>query len=252
MPRVVASIEARMGSSRFPGKVLADVGGQPALTRLLRRLRHCRLLDDIVLATTVSPSDDALAAWAIRENVAVYRGSEDDVLARVVQAQSRMESDIVVEVTGDCILLDPELIDVGVKTFLHNDCDVVSNVFPVTYPMGEDVQVFRLSDLAQVERTVFDPAVREHVSLYFYDNPQKYRIFNLFAPLRWHAPAYRFQLDYRADHDFICAIYRHLAPAYGDWFGLEEIMNLLRRKPELLTINCDCEEKAARCEAKAA
>ena len=249
MPRVVASIEARMGSSRFPGKALADVGGQPALTRLLRRLRHCRHLDDIVLATTVAPADDALVAWAERENVKMYRGSEEDVLSRVVQAQTYMKSDVVVEVTGDCILLDPELIDMGVKTFLRNDCDVVCNVFPVTYPMGEDIQVYRLSDLAEVERTVSDRAVREHVSLHFYDNPQKYRIFNLFAPQRWHAPNYRFQLDYREDHRFINAIYAHLAPAYGDWFGLEEIMRLLRRKPELLNINRDCEEKAARSEA---
>lgn len=248
MPRVVASIEARMGSSRFPNKVLADVGGQPALTRLLRRLRHCRHLDDIVLATSVSSSDDALVAWAERENVSLYRGSEDDVLQRVVQAQTYMEADIIVEITGDCILLDPELIDMGVKTFLHNDCDVVCNVFPVTYPMGEDIQVYRLNNLAEIERTVSDPAVREHVSLYFYDNPQKYRIFNLFAPQRWHAPDYRFQLDYHEDHRFINAVYEHLAPAYGDWFGLEEIMRLLRRKPELLNINRNCEEKAARTE----
>lgn len=249
MPRVIASIEARMGSSRFPGKALADVGGQPALTRLLRRLRHCRHLDDIVLATSTSPGDNALAAWAEREKVAVYRGSEEDVLKRVVGAQRSMESDIVVEITGDCILLDPELIDMGVKTFLNNDCDVVTNVFPVTFPMGEDIQVFRLRDLSDVERTISNPAVREHVSLYFYDNPRRYRIFNLFAPARWHAPEYRFQLDYPEDHQFINAVYRHLAPAYGDWFGLEEIMRLLRRKPELLALNRDCEEKSARSES---
>ena len=243
-----------MGSSRFPGKVACRCGTeQPALTRLLRRLRRCNRLDDIVLATTVSPADDALASMGdTAKKLPSIAAAKTTCLHRVVQAQTRMKSDVVVEITGDCILLDPELIDMGVKTFLHNDCDVVSNVFPVTFPLGEDVQVFRLSDLAEVERTVFDPAVREHVSLYFYDNPHKYRIFNLFAPLRWHAPEYRFQLDYRADHDFICAIYRHLAPAYGDWFGLEEIMNLLRRKPELLTINSDCQEKLARCEAKAA
>ncbi len=124
------------------------------------------------------------------------------------------------EVTGDCILLDPELIDMGVKTFLHNDCDVVCNVFPVTYPMGEDIQVYRLSDLAEVERTISDPAVREHVSLHFYDNPQRYRIFNLFAPQRWHAPDYRFQLDYREDHQFINAftsISRPRMATGSDW-----------------------------------
>ena len=248
MSKVVASIEARMGSSRFPGKVLSDIAGQPALTRLIRRVRRCRALDAIVLATTVSPADDALEAWSEREGVAVYRGSEEDVLNRVVNAQRKMDSDIVVEITGDCILLDPDLIDMGVQTFLHNECDVVTNVNPVTFPMGQDIQVYRLSDLEQVEQTVFDPAVREHVSLHFYENPQRYRIFNLFAPRRWHAPGYRFQLDYEADHRFLNAVYARLEPAYGDWFGLEEIMRLLHHAPELLEINRDCEEKAARLE----
>ena len=159
-----------------------------------------------------------------------------------------MKSDIVVEITGDCILLDPDLVDMGVTTFLHNDCDVVTNVYPVTYPMGEDIQVYQSSDLAHVESTITDPSVREHVSLHFYENPNLYRIFNLFAPARWHAPTHRFQLDYPEDHRFINAVYGYLEPAYGDWFGIEEIMRLLRHKPELLEINRDCEEKAARIE----
>ena len=103
--RVVASIEARMGSSRLPGKVLADVQGVPALTRLVRRLRACRRLDDIVLATSTNAADDALEAWARRESVAVSRGSEADVLQRVVDAHAQMNSDLVVEITGDCPLL---------------------------------------------------------------------------------------------------------------------------------------------------
>jgi spore coat polysaccharide biosynthesis protein SpsF len=246
MPRIIASIEARMGSSRFPGKVLADVAGQPALTRLARRLRRSRTLDDIVLATTTAPADDALEAWAGSEGVPVYRGSEEDVLRRVVEAQRFMAADLVVEVTGDCTLLDPELIDMGVTTFLENDCDVVTNVRKLTFPMGMDIQVFRLSALAEVERTITDPAVREHVSLYFYENPSLYRILHLFAPHRWHAPDYRFQFDYPEDHRFLTEVYRHLEPDLGDGFGIEEIMDLLRRHPELADINRHCKEKSAR------
>ena len=195
MPRVIASIEARMGSSRLPGKVLADINGQPALTRLLRRLRRCKTLDGIILATSLSPADEALERWANAEGVAVHRGSEEDVLQRVVEAQRKMQSDIVVEITGDCILLDPEIIDMGVTTFLENECDVVANVSKLSFPMGMDVQVYRLPDLEEVERTISDPAVREHVSLYFYEHPERYRIIHLFAPRRWYAPDYRFQLD---------------------------------------------------------
>jgi spore coat polysaccharide biosynthesis protein SpsF len=246
MPRVVASIEARMGSSRFPGKVLADVFGRPALTRLVQRLRRCKRLDGIILATSVAKKDDELEQWAMSEDIEYHRGSEDDVLLRVVEAQQKMKSEIVVEITGDCILLDPEIIDMGIETFLENECDVVSNVRKLSFPMGVDIQVFRLSALQEVAATVFDPAVREHVSLFFYEHPERYRILHLFAPKRWHAPHYRFQLDYYEDHAFINEVYRALAPSYGDIFGLEEIMALLRQNPSLLEINRHCDEKSAR------
>ncbi len=246
MPRIIASIEARMGSSRFPGKVLSDVNGQPALTRLVRRLRRARRLDGIVLATTVSRRDDALEQWAAAEGVAVHRGSEEDVLQRVVDAQRSQRSDVVVEITGDCILLDAELIDLGVATFLENDCDVVANVRKLSFPMGMDFQVFRWSALDEVARTIRDPAVREHVSLHFYEHPEQYRILHVFAPARWHAPDYRFQLDYPEDHRFINEVYRRLEPEYGDAFGIEEIMALLRKEPSLVEINRHCVEKAPR------
>jgi spore coat polysaccharide biosynthesis protein SpsF len=246
MPRVVASIEARMGSSRLPGKVLMDINGRPALSRLVERLRACDSLDDIVVATSTDPRDEAIVAWAERAGVAVHRGSEDDVLQRVVDAQRRMNSDVVVEVTGDCPLLCPEIIDMGVATFFANDVDVVTNARRPSYPMGADVQVFRTADLAWVAENVSDPAVREHVSLYFYEQPEKYRIIHLMAPPRWHAPRYRLQLDYEQDLAFIRAVYARLEPVHGGVFGLEEIMALLRREPQLVRLNIDCEEKAAR------
>lgn len=246
MPRVVASIEARMQSSRLPGKVLMDIAGQPALTRLVRRLRRCRRLDGIVLATTVEPADDALEKWANQQSVAIWRGSEDDVLQRVVEAQESAGSDIIVEITGDSILNDPEIIDWGVAMFFHNSCDVLTNVRPQTFPMGIDVQVLRTKDLAWVAKNIHDPATREHVSLYFYEHPEQYRILSLLAPARWHAPRLRFQLDYVEDLAFLNAIYHQLEPQYGDTFGLEEIMALLKTNPQLAEINAHCEEKAVR------
>ncbi len=235
-----------MGSSRLPGKVLADVGGQPALTRLVRRLRRATLLDDIVLATTTSPADDALAAWAAAEGVAVHRGSEEDVLLRVVEAQRAMGSELVVEVTGDCTLIDPEVIDWGVGIFLANRCDVAANVVELTFPMGVDVQVFPLALLEEVERTVSDPTVREHVSLHFYENQDRYRVLHLVAPARWRGPGLRFQLDYPEDLEFIREVYRRLEPRYGDAFGTPEILALLAEEPRLAEINRHCEEKAVR------
>jgi len=244
--RVVASVEARMGSSRLPGKVLMDINGKPSLSRLVARLRACKTLDDIVVATSVDPRDDAIAAWGEKEGVEVYRGSEDDVLQRVVDAQRFMTSDIVVEVTGDCPLLSAHVIDLGVETFFANDADVVTNARVPSYPMGADVQVFRTADLSWVAANVTDPAVREHVSLYFYENPAKYRVIHLTAPPRWQGPRYRFQLDYEEDLRFIREVYARLEPRFGPTFDLDEIMELLRHDPELVQINIDCEEKAVR------
>ena len=244
--RVVASIEARMGSSRLPGKVLADVCGQPALSRLLDRLRQCQRLDDVVLATSTSGEDDVLEAWAAAQGLAVYRGSEVDVLSRVVEAQQTMSSEIVVEITGDCPLLDPDIIDLGVETFFANDTDVVNNFQTPSFAQGIDIQVFRLADLAEVERTVDDPAVREHVSLYFYENAERYRILTLLAPPTYREPDLRCQLAYPEDLRFITELYRRLEPDYGGVFRFDKIQALLQREPELREINRHCKEAAVR------
>jgi len=245
-PRVVASVEARMGSSRLPGKVLSDIAGRPALIRLLDRLRLARSLDAIVVATTNHPSDDVLARAVENAGITCYRGSEHDVLNRVVEAHRMMETEIIVEVTGDCPLIDPVVIDLGVNTFLASKVDVVANVVRPSYPMGVDVQVFGFAALAEVEASIIDPAVREHVSLYFYDHPERYRILHLAAPERYKAPELRLQLDYPEDQRFIREIYSRLEPKYGAAFGTPEILDLLAAEPALAEINRHCEEKPPR------
>jgi len=244
--KVVASIEARMGSSRLPGKVLADICGRPALGRLVDRLRKCRMIDDIVLATSTSPIDDVLEDWARSESLAVYRGSEDDVLGRVVGAHRLMGSDVIVEITGDCPLLDPHIIDLGVETFFANDCDIVTNARLPSYPQGADVQVFEFNALENVSAHISDPAVREHVSLYFYETPTKYRIIHLIADHSQHRPELRLQLDYPEDLAFIREVYTHLLPKHGDIFGVRDILQLLDSVPNLNSINAHCQEKPLR------
>lgn len=252
-PKIVASIEARMGSSRFPGKMMADVCGKPALARVIDRLKACQNLDGIILATTEAPKDDPLAKCASEQGIACHRGSEDDVLQRVVDAQKSMSSDVIVEITGDCILLDVDIIDQGIAMFLANDCDIVSNASKVTYPQGADVQVFRAQDLYWVAENIKDAAVREHVSLYFYENPDKYRIIHLVSPPRWAAPEQRMQLDYYEDLDFIKRVYEELEPIYGaTGFGAREILQLLRKKPEIQKINAHCTNKPVRMEEEQA
>ena len=234
MSKVIASIEARMGSTRLPGKVLMDVAGAPALTRLVCRLRRAKRIDGIVLATTVNARDDALVEWASREDVPCFRGSEDDVLARVVGAQRMMGADVVVEVCGDMPLLDPAVIDMGVEAFAEGDCDVVTTTSKRSFPDGVDAQVFRLEDLEEVAETVFDPAVREHVSLHFYQAPKRYRVRHLEAPRAIRRPDLRLVLDTAQDLELIRGIYARLQPAFGDTFGTADVIRLLDREPELL------------------
>ena len=244
--KVVASIEARMGSSRLPGKVLMDIQGKSALDRLVSRLELSRKIDDIILATSTNSSDDILYDWAIERNIPVYRGSEHDVLDRVVNSHREMNTDIIVEITGDCPLLDPEVIDLGVETFLSNDCDVVNNVRKPSFPQGADIQVFKFNLLEKVSNEIFDSAVREHVSLYFYENPDIYKIIHLIAPDSLKHPDLRLQLDYKEDLDFIREVYKNLEPQYGDKFGVKEIIDLISLKPDIAELNKDCEEKPIR------
>lgn len=242
--KIIASVEARMGSSRFPGKMNADICGMPALGRVFQRLQRSKMLDGIVLATTDSPEDEALTNIAQSMGIPYFCGSEEDVLLRVVEANRSVNTDIIVEVTGDSTLLDPEVIDQGIKNYLINDIDVVCNVVKLTYPQGVDVQVFSLEKLEEVEAKVNDPEAREHVSLYFYEHPEQYRIFNFVAPESVSFPEYRFQLDYEEDYQFITSVYERLLPVKED-FGLNDIIDLINREPELIKINMHMEEEHA-------
>ena len=235
-----------MGSSRLPGKVLSDIAGRPAIVRLLDRLQRARTLDAVVVATTLQPADDALAHAVEAAGISCYRGSEEDVLNRVVEAHRMMESEIIVEVTGDCPLIDPDVIDLGVNTFFANDVDVVTNVVNPSYPSGIDIQVFPFAALAWVEEAIADPAVREHVSLYFYDHPERYRTLHLAAPDNCRAPRVRLQLDYPEDQQLIREIYQRLEPKFGNAFGTPEILALLEAEPGLARINAHCTEKPPR------
>jgi len=245
--KIVASIEARMNSSRLPGKVLTNIYGRETLYRIVERLKASRSVDDIVVATTIDISDDILEDWCNKNNVACYRGSEEDVLQRVVKAHEMMGTDLIVEITGDDPLTDPEVVDLGVETFLAHDVDLVTNCGAYkSWPMGVHVQVFSLETLKKVEETVKDRAVREHVSLYFYENPDIYKIINLIAPRRWQKPDYRLQLDYEEDLIFLDEVFKKLEPIYGSVFGIEEVMRLLQSNQNLLKINKHCIEKPPR------
>ena len=245
--KIIASIEARMGSSRLPGKVLRKFGNETALSLLVKRLKKSKLINDIVVATSSMSKDDVICEWCLENNVSFFRGSEDDVLDRVVRAHEKMDSDLIVEITGDCPFTDPKIVDLAIQTFLDNNYDVVTNCGNnLSWPMGIYAQVFSLENLKWVNENISDEVVHEHVSLYFYENPNLYNVYDLIAPQRFSYPYLRIVLDYEEDFIFLTKIYEKLNIKHDDFFGINEIINLLKSEPKLININKDCKEKETR------
>jgi spore coat polysaccharide biosynthesis protein SpsF len=177
--RVAALVQARTGSSRLPGKVLEDVGGIPLIAHTLRRLRATGRVDDVVLASTVEPGDDALVELARKEGVEAHRGSEQDVLSRLRDAADAADADAVVRITGDCPLLDPAVVDdvVGALVDAEEHCDYASNVLRRTYPRGLDTEVLWTSTLRRIDELGESPEAREHVTWFAYrERPDLFRL----------------------------------------------------------------------------
>lgn len=243
--RIVCIVEARFNATRLPGKVLMPILGEPMLGRMVERLRRARTLDEIVIATTDNSADDRLAAYAQRIGAHVFRGSEDDVLDRVVRAADASTADIIVELTGDCPLVDPGLVDKVVGDFLMGGADFVSNMLPHTTPRGTDVRVFRATDLAEINATSADPADHEHVSLYFWEHPERYRCRNVGSDLPEAAASLRLTVDTPEDLELVRAIYDQLYPE-NPAFTLADVLNLLDRRADLAGLNRHIQQKDVR------
>ncbi|TMK39845.1 MAG: acylneuraminate cytidylyltransferase [Actinobacteria bacterium] len=168
--RVVAVVQARTGSSRLPGKALMEVGGAPLIVQVLRRVRRATSVDETVLATTNAEQDDTLASLADAEGVSCFRGDEHDVLARVLRAARKANADAIVRLTGDCPLIDPQVVDTVVRELLTHvgTCDYASNVVRRTFPRGLDVEALFTDTLSRVERLASSPEAREHVTWFIY------------------------------------------------------------------------------------
>lgn len=244
--KINAVVATRMTSSRLPGKVLMNLAGQPALVRLLERLKRSKYLNDIVVATTTNNTDDKVAETAEAQKVKFYRGSEEDVLQRTVEAAEANDTDYIVQITSDCPLIDDRTIDQVIERMLdHPYLDYAANQLVRTYPQGFSVEIFRTVALRKVERQVDDPAVREHVSLYFYEHPEIYRLSNVEAPYFLRHPEFRLTLDTEEDYRLISNIYEALYLAKPD-FDLYDITRYLLDNPRLLSINEQVKQKKAR------
>ncbi|MBX7199604.1 MAG: glycosyltransferase family protein [Rhodospirillaceae bacterium] len=238
---ILAVLQARVSSSRFPGKVLAPLLGQPMLFRQIERVRRCREIQDLVVATSTDPSDDALAEACGSHGVKVARGNLNDVLDRFITAATPFNPAAVVRLTGDCPLADPETIDAVVAHYRSGAFDYVSNVEPATYPDGLDTEIIRMEALTRAHRDARLQSEREHVTLFIRNHPEIFRRGNIALPenlshMRW-------TVDEPADLVFVEAVYRELYPS-NPAFSLADILDLLRRKPQLADINAGFERNA--------
>jgi len=243
--KIVSTIEARMTSTRLPGKTLKPILGKPMLELLVERLRQARKVDEVVIATTVDPSDDSIEELARRMGVGIFRGSMDDVLDRVLKAAQAYKADIIVEMTGDCPLLDPNVVDLAIRTFEEGDYDYVSNIVERTYPRGLDTQVYPTRVLAEVDRKTQDPADRENVSLYIYEHPGEYRLGHFHMEGGADHSGMRLTVDTLEDFQLISRIYELLYPS-NPAFTLQDVLRVMNDDQELVKINAHIKQKAVR------
>jgi len=241
--KIISTIEARMSSSRLPGKVMKPILGKPVLELLAERLKKVELIDEIVIATTINRGDNVIEELSKKIGVKCYRGSEQDVLKRVLDAAKSVNGDLIVEITGDCPLIDPDIVGECIKLFLEGDYDYVSNgCVEQTFPDGLGVQVFPVKILEEVESITDDPVDREHVTYYIYNHPERFRLKNYRASGKLYWPELQITLDTPGDYKLIKIIFEEFYPKNTDFSALD-VVRFLRRKPELLKINNDPERR---------
>ena len=234
--KTLAIVQARMTSTRLPGKVLLPILGKPMLVLQLERMRQAKALDGIVIATTINSADDSIVILAKQMGVACFRGSELDVLSRYAGAADAFAADSVVRITSDCPLMEPDLIDQAVGAFVqaHGKLDYISNMLQPSFPYGLAVEVFSRQALDQAHREAKLAAEREHVTPYIYWRPDQFRIRSInHSPDLSH---HRWTVDTPEDFELISKIFSALYPS-NPQFNMQQVLQLLEDHPDWMAIN---------------
>ncbi len=232
--RLCVVVQARMQSSRLPGKVLLPLAGAPLLARMIERLRAVTAPIEVAVATTTDPADEPIVALCRQIDVACYRGHPSDLLARHIGCARQRRAELVAKIPSDCPLIDPAVVDrvIAHWTGAH---DYLSNLHPPSFPDGNDVEIVPLELLELAEREATRDFEREHTTPFFWEQPARFRIGNV----SWHrdcSMSHRFTVDYRADYDFVAAVYDELWSPLST-FGLDDILDLLERRPDIRVRN---------------
>ena len=246
--KTFAIIQARMGSTRLPGKILLNIAPEvTVLDCMLDRVKHCTEIDTTIIATTENPKDKVLVDYLEKNKILQYVGSENDVLDRYYQAalaHGAKSGDVIVRMTSDCPLVDPIVADTTIRFFKDGDFDYASNnLEPYTYADGMDTEVFSFDALERAWKEATSPAHREHVTFYMWKNPDVFKIGQYINP-KANQAGYRLTLDYQEDLDLLKNIYAELHTK-NPLFTMEEILGYLDAHPEIKAINADVERNAS-------
>ncbi|MCP4370275.1 MAG: spore coat protein [Deltaproteobacteria bacterium] len=230
----LAIIQARVSSTRLPGKVLKLILEKPMLSLQLERIRNSRRIDDLVVATSIEDSDNKIESLCKNMEISCFRGSLDDVLDRFYQAALPYKPEHIVRLTGDCPLIDPQIIDNVIYLYIKGEFDYASNTLEPTFPDGLDVEVFKFSILELACKEAFLPSHREHVTPFIYQHPERFKIGHYksqadLSHLRW-------SVDEPGDFDLVRQIYEELYPS-NPVFTTKDILDLLDRNSSLCQLN---------------
>lgn len=241
--KIVLIIQARMNSERLPGKVLKPILGKPMLSYLIERVKQVKEVNEVVLATTVNDSDDAIADLGRKEGIAVFRGSEDDVLSRFYEAAKMCRADAVVRVTGDCPVIDPHVISQVIQCFQEKrgNVDYVSNFVKRTHPRGLDAEIFSFRALEEAFQESTSTSEREHVTPFIYHRPSRYRLASVEHSVN--LSKHRWTVDTPEDFILLQNIISSLYPLNPS-FTLEDIVKLIQTHPEWENLNAHVTQKA--------
>ena len=234
MKKIIAIIQARLDSTRLPRKALINILGKPLIIHLLERVKESKKIDDIIAATTDRKVDDELVKVLKNQGVKVFRGSNKDVLDRYYQAATKYCADVIVRVTGDCPLIDPNIIDLIIQHYLDNDFDYVTNIIVPTYPDGLDVEIFSYETLKKTWEESKLLSEREHVTPYIKKHPEIFRLNNFKNSVDW--SHLRWTVDQKEDLKFVIEIYKRLYNK-KPLFLMKDILQILDEEPELKEIN---------------
>lgn len=238
--KIVAVVQARAGSTRFPGKVLQPLAGATLLERMVERVRAAREIDDVVVATTTDPGDDGIRALCASAGLRCHSGHPTDLLERHLRAVEGLGADAVAKIPSDCPLIDPRVIDrvVGFFRDRQGEFDFVSNLHPATYPDGNDVELMPLPALERAFREAQKPHEREHTTPFFWDHPERFRVGNVIWDTGLdYSMTHRLTIDYPEDYALIRAVYDALWVSGAPPFSLGDILDFLDEHPDVYQLN---------------